>query len=205
MNTHDDPLSLCGDWQQLGVKCYKFIDVLTNKSDAKEQCRGLDKSSSVVQIRSKQEQDDITQFMKQYKHKSVPVHYEARNTKRTVHSNSSVVSNIWLGIYYYNYDRYSDGHYQWDDDTAMDYTNWDEDSPDTRAKNLCVQLNMESGKWSDIKCTKKNLVLCQKTSELTLISLYGTLQNAFSRMNAKMAEQDIINEQLRVENKQMKK
>ena len=138
-----DPLSLCGDWQQIGVKCYKFIDVLTNKNDAKERCINLDSSASLFQVRSQQEQDDVLVLLRQYKRKSVPVHYEARNTKRTVHSNSSVVSNIWLGIYYYgNYDRYRPDIYKWEDNTEIQYRNWEEDSPDTSASNLCVQMNM---------------------------------------------------------------
>ena len=144
---------------------------------------------------------NLFKFLKQYKLTTVPLQYQERDSNRTVYSNSSIVSHIWLGISYYTYN----GYFMWDEESGqLNYENWDDDSPDRSATNLCVQVNMETGKWSDIKCTKKNLVLCQKSNELTLTNLYSALQNVYSDMNHRVNEQNKIDE-FRTEIEQIKR
>ena len=181
-----DPLSLCGDWQQLAVKCYKIIESLSSKSAALASCKELDQSSTLVQISSADEQQEILNYVSNYKMPSKLIRF--RNGKRF----DTYPSQIWLGVKYgcrTEYTQYgsyrnvcddSNSKYVWEDGTKFKYTNWDEDSPDsTGATNLCVQMSIDTGKWSDVKCGRKNLVMCEKKSQLNLNSLYTTLRNTY--------------------------
>lgn len=87
---------------------------------------------------------------------------------------NNVADNIWLGL------KYSETNgYEWLDDTPFDYSNWADGSPKNDSSN-CVEIHTEEelyGKWSEVACSRKNAVLCEKLQLWSLSKLQKTLMN----------------------------
>ena len=132
--------------------CVKIFEAISfeNYADNDKKCH--DQNSSLMEIHYKGEQDFI------------------------LYQNLS--ANIWLGI------KYDDNEkaYKWNDGSKLVYENWVGGGPKKDSK-LCVQLFLEEqdnpwyGKWSEVSCSKKNLVVCQKPQDWSLSRLQKALVN----------------------------
>jgi hypothetical protein len=79
-----------------------------------------------------------------------------------------IPDGIWIGL------RKDNNTFKWNDSKTLDFQNWDSDSPSNTPLEDCVQMspgNSKLGKWSDELCTKRNLALCQRSPDLSLIRL----------------------------------
>ncbi len=86
---------------------------------------------------------------------------------------NKIVDNVWIGV------KYISNKYKWTDDSDLVFTNWAEGSPKNKIDH-CVQLQTDEtafGKWSDVLCNKKNLVVCQKLQTWSLSHLQKLLLN----------------------------
>jgi len=149
--------SPCGDWEPYkgSEKCFKIIDEnLRTYDDAEKSCSQLENSSTLPIIRSKDEQDFLSNLL---------------------FKTHKAVDNVWIGI------KYTSNKFKWIDDSELSYTNWIEGSPKNKTDDGCVQMQSEEasvGKWVDEPCTKKNLVACQKMQTWSLSRLQQTLLDA---------------------------
>ena len=64
---------------------------------------------------------------------------------------------------------------------------------------MCAKMNMDTGKWSDVPCDNRNMVLCEKYNDLTLANIYGAFRNVYFNLTARINKQDEIIEQLKKE------
>ena len=115
-------------------------------------CQG--NNSTLVTLQTKEEQDSFVEFFK-----------------------SKQISNeVWIGLEF----KKIHNRYEWLNGEEALSTNWAPGSPKQK-EYLCVQFDLSdesfSGKWSDVECTKLNLVVCQKTQEWTLDRMKNTLIN----------------------------
>lgn len=128
----------CGDWTPYkDEKCIKIFDEpgLINYADADQFCQTT-AEANLITIGLQENQDFILEFLQ----------------------SQNVVDNVWLGLKFVN------DHYEWTDSTELHYTNWADGSPKNSSE-FCVQIqtdDKEFGKWSDVQCIKKNLVMCEK-------------------------------------------
>lgn len=76
--------------------------------------------------------------------------------------------------------RYNDdGTYRWSDETEYHYSNWAPGSP-KNDPDYCVQIQTddpEYGNWSDVQCSKKNAVICEKLQLWSAAYLQTTVIN----------------------------
>ena len=106
---------------------------------------------------------------------------------------NGVVDNVWLGG-----KRISSNsnEFKWNDNSSFNYANWEEGSPTKNEYGRdCIQMKSEYsffsqnsrslknvpvsvGKWVDVPCKKKNLVVCQKLQYWSLDRLQKTLLDA---------------------------
>ncbi len=146
--------SPCGDWEPYKEeKCFKIFDKegLQTYTDAEKTCHQQESSSSLISIRSFEEQEFISNLL---------------------FKTHKVVDNIWIGAKYTN-------KFKWTDDSDLVFTYWAEGSPKNKT-DRCIQLNSDEnsvGKWSDVFCNKKNLVVCQKMQTWSLFQLQKVLLN----------------------------
>ena len=64
---------------------------------------------------------------------------------------------VWLGLK----DRNTDGLFQWSDDSAVQYTNWNSGEPNGfGSTQICVQM-YRNGYWDDHHCDKENGFVCK--------------------------------------------
>ena len=129
--------SSCGDWEPYKEeKCLKIFNHVGLKSftDAVKVCK--DNDSTLITIYYKEEQDFITKYLKDNK----------------------IADNVWIGI------KYTNKVYKWNDNSSIIYKNWAEGSPKNLSDHCSQFMSDETwfGKWSDVLCTKQNLVVCQK-------------------------------------------
>lgn len=78
----------------------------------------------------------------------------------------AVVNNVWLGAKYDSSARQF--HWADSDFSRLTYANWAAKNPknDSKIGQSCVQMYSEAelrGQWSNEPCTKKNLVLCERS------------------------------------------
>ncbi len=102
-----------------------------------------------------------------------------------------VVDNVWIGA------KYSSNKFKWTDGSEVSFTNWAEGSPSNTAKKACVQMVPEGssmGKWVDVTCNKKNLVVCQKMQTWSLSRLQETLLDARKELQGSL---DDVRKQLK--------
>ncbi|OXA54051.1 Conglutinin [Folsomia candida] len=80
----------------------------------------------------------------------------------------------------------NDTHFVWRDGDWMSFTNWDDGFPTNQTVNLCMEMSpkagrqaevdaTEDGKWKDVPCSKRNLVVCEKKPMLTVPELQEIL------------------------------
>jgi hypothetical protein len=120
--------------------------------DAEKACRQQENGSSLISIRFLEEQEFLSGFL---------------------FKTHKVVDNIWIGA------KYTSNKFEWTDDSDLVFTNWAEGSPKNKTDH-CVQLQADEtsvGKWSDVLCDKKNLVVCQKMQTWPLSQLQKILLN----------------------------
>jgi hypothetical protein len=145
--------SPCGDWESYkDEKCLKIIDeTLRTYDDAEKICNQQENSASLVIIRSKDEQDFLSNLL--------------FNTHK-------VLDNVWIGV------KYTSNMFKWIDDSDLSFTNWAEGNPRNKTDNTCVQMQSDVdliGKWTDEPCGRKNLVVCQKMQNWPISLLQKTL------------------------------
>jgi hypothetical protein len=152
--------SPCGDWEPYKEeKCFKIFDKLGLQTyeDAEKTCHQQDNSSSssLISIRFQEEQEFISNFFKTNK----------------------IADNVWIGV------KYTNNKYKWIDDSDLIYTNWAQGNPKNKTDH-CAQLQSDEdsyGKWSDVLCDKKNLVVCQKMQTWSLSHLQKLLLNTIKK------------------------
>jgi Lectin C-type domain len=138
----------CGDWEPFKEeKCFKIFEKvgLQSYEEASKICK--DNDSSLVSIRSQEEQQFLTNLL---------------------FSKSKLVENVWIGAKYIN------NKFKWGDESELTFTNWAPGSPKNRT-DYCVQMHSDEdsvGKWVDEPCMKKNVVLCQKMKSISVSRLH---------------------------------
>ncbi|NWR54936.1 MRC1 protein, partial [Bucorvus abyssinicus] len=70
---------------------------------------------------------------------------------------TSKTSGFWIGIY-----RNVNGQLLWQDNSALDFVNWDEGQPSEDQLNYCVELSAFSGYWSILPCSSQKGFICKK-------------------------------------------
>jgi hypothetical protein len=158
----------------------KFISSITlNEEEAEKTCKQEETSATLVIIRSKDEQEFLTNL---------------------VFKTHKVVDNVWIGA------KYTSNKFMWIDDSELSFTNWVERSPKNKTDDGCVQMQSEEasvGKWIDEPCSKNNKVLCQKMQSWSLSRLQKTLLDARKELQDSLEnvtkqlnnQQSIINSQ----------
>ncbi|NWU97740.1 MRC1 protein, partial [Upupa epops] len=69
---------------------------------------------------------------------------------------ASRTSGFWIGIY-----RNANGQLVWQDNSALDFVNWDEGQPLEDQLEHCVELSAVSGYWSIIPCSSTKGFICK--------------------------------------------
>ncbi|XP_054158976.1 uncharacterized protein LOC128957266 [Oppia nitens] len=89
-------------------------------------------------------------------------------------SYTNLSDDIWLGGKF----QPDTNKYQWiSDNSPVGYTNWQQGSP----KNLpdhCIGMSVEPtvyGQWSDVRCQKKSMVMCQKIQSWSMADMQHRL------------------------------
>lgn len=146
----------CGDWDAYrDEKCLKIIDgTLRTYDDAIKTCQQQNGGSSLISIRSLEEQEFISNHL---------------------FKTHKVVDTVWIEA------KYIINKFKWSDNSDLTFTNWVEGSPSNTIEKSCVQMVPEGssmGKWVDEPCNKKNLVVCQKLQTWSLSRLQNALLDA---------------------------
>ena len=74
--------------------------------------------------------------------------------------NAKKGGNIWIGLD----DLQNEGDFHWSDDSELDgWTNWSPKQPNNAGKKGedCVAILAKNGKWNDLACGKRQLVVCE--------------------------------------------
>ena len=155
-------LNLCGDWTQYkDIKCINVLNKSGTEEEALKNCTQLDKSSTLLTIHSKEEQEFINNLLKSYQ---------------------NIYNNAWIGM------KYTDKEYKWMDGTDNDFTNWANDA-DRDGTVKCVQMSLFDktiGKWMEESCKRTALIVCQNKQELN----FNVLANLIQKMEDKIENQD---------------
>src|SRR5699024_217721 len=115
-------------------------------------CHLVSADSSLLTIRSREEQSFV------------------ENLLYRMHQ---VVDGAWLGLKINPFNKQ-----KWADNSDVGFTNWEAGKPSYSSDKVCVQLipdDPNKGKWFDEPCTKKNLVVCQRSPTWTLSRLQQAL------------------------------
>jgi len=179
----------CADWMQFkDEKCIQIIDKTVTQTfdSAHAICASKGHEATLLAIRSQEEQDFVQQYL----------------LKR-----NKVVDNVWLGA---KIDH--EGLYKWEDNSNLSYSNWANGRPQN-VSDHCVEFVSEEpmlGKWIDVSCKKKNLVLCQRMPTWTLprlqeamvimrkqfneamMTMKKQLEEALDKMNSFKLKQDSV-------------
>lgn len=143
-----------GDWKPYkDEKCLKVFDTagLVSCEEAESFCKQK-YGANLVSIGVKDKQKFLENFLK----------------------SQGIVDYVWIGLKYE-----SDDDYVWSDNAEFHYSNWASGSP-KNDPHYCVQMNTddaEFGKWVDVFCAKKNLVLCEKVQSWSLSQLQNEVMN----------------------------
>ena len=135
------------DWISYSdTKCYKVLGKKGTELESKGNCSQLDNSSTLITIQSKEEQNFLSNRLKDYK---------------------NISDFVWIGL------EFNDKAFKWMDGNAVEFENWGENAMKD-GKSKCVQMSLadsELGKWTDDNCQKKYQIICQKKqSTNTVIS-----------------------------------
>jgi len=74
---------------------------------------------------------------------------------------STTQMTSWIGLFT---TQNSGTNYFWVDDSAVDFTNWEEGEPNGNGAfgtELCIQAYAHNGKWNDASCTDKMAYICK--------------------------------------------
>lgn len=89
-----------------------------------------------------------------------------------------ILGNVWIGL-----EHQVNTTYSWSDGTKFIYKNWAPGSPKNES-GYCVQWETDNGEqfgnWSDVSCTEKKVVLCEKIQLWSLLRLQETIMNMLS-------------------------
>ncbi|XP_071591214.1 macrophage mannose receptor 1-like isoform X2 [Heliangelus exortis] len=79
------------------------------------------------------------------------------------HANSytSKTSGFWIGMY-----RNVKGQLLWQDNSPLDFVNWDEGQPSEEQLDYCVELSASTGSWSILPCSSQKGFICKKTKTI---------------------------------------
>ncbi|KAG8179318.1 hypothetical protein JTE90_021986 [Oedothorax gibbosus] len=122
--------------------CYKMGRGRITWEEASHSC--LMENSNLVSVHSKELSDFLTAFF----------------LMRIRHS-------VWIGLH----DRITEGTYEWDDDSPVNFTNWAPGEPSGRDRKTedCVEAafynanqGKKMGQWNDATCDHKMPFICQK-------------------------------------------
>ena len=119
---------------------------MATEEEALTNCTYLDRTSTLVTINSKEEQEFLINFLIKY---------------------NNITENVWIGM------KYTNKSYRWTDGTDTNFTNWSEHSV-RDGKEECIQMSLTSeslGKWMDENCKRTSLVVCQKKQDINVESL----------------------------------
>ncbi len=137
--------------------------------DAEKVCSPHENSSTLVIIRSKDEQDFLSNLL---------------------FKTHKILDNVWIGA------KYTSNKFKWTDDSDLSFTNWGQGSPRNKT-DYCVQMQSDEasvGKWIDEPCGKKNLVVCQKMQTWSISHLQKTLLDARKKLEDSLEN---VNKQLK--------
>ena len=51
--------------------------------------------------------------------------------------------------------------WQWEDESAVEYTNWAENEPNGEEAEECVEMYPQEGTWNDISCDDQKGFICK--------------------------------------------
>jgi len=105
--------------------------------NAEKSCNEQENSSNLVIIRSKDEQDFLSNLL---------------------FKTHKIIDNVWIGV------KFTNNKFKLIDDSELSFANWGQGSPRNET-DYCVQMQSDEssiGQWIDEPCAKKNLVVCQK-------------------------------------------
>ncbi|XP_067686863.1 macrophage mannose receptor 1-like [Haliotis asinina] len=116
-----------------------------NWTEARDQCRKVGKNFDIASINSYIEQASLLMLMKE----------------------AGISDSIWIGLN----DQNTNGHYVWQDNSEVTYTNWNKGEPSDRYTYMhynredCVSVLTNSGaalgRWNDERCSEKKGFVCQ--------------------------------------------
>lgn len=152
----------CGDeWTTFeDSKCLRFYDNFETKDVAIQTCASIPSeptnTARLLSIKSQSEQNFLNTWIFQ---------------------DLGVLNSVWL-----DGNRFNGTQFVWADGDAMSFTNWNDGFPTNQtADNLCIDMSpkkdlmgvgaTENGKWKDVSCSKRNLVVCEKKPMLTVSDL----------------------------------
>ncbi|NWI90585.1 MRC1 protein, partial [Pitta sordida] len=70
---------------------------------------------------------------------------------------TSKTSGFWIGLY-----RNVNGQLFWQDNSALDFVNWDEGQPLEDKLAYCVEMSASTGYWSILPCSLQKGFVCKK-------------------------------------------
>lgn len=144
-------------------------------------------NSTLISIESEQEQKFLVDYLFNFRKVVDSVWLGA---KRTIVQNNSV--------------------FKWIDDYEFSYTNWEAGHPTNQIGRDCVQMNSQfdlyqqkssldivqndfAGKWLDVPCQKKNLVVCQIIPTWSISTIQRTL--LLERKELKKVKKQLVEQQ----------
>jgi hypothetical protein len=149
-------LPYCGNWAEYSEEvCVKIVDKykLYNFTEAINKCRELDRDSgSLLIIQTKEELNFITNYL--------------------TNKENNIFEPVWIGL-----NKTKEG-FKWVNGSSLNFKNWAIGGPSNESDSDCVQMLLKSfpiGQWDDESCRKRNLVVCQKTPDLTIDYIKATL------------------------------
>ena len=85
--------------------------------------------------------------------------------------NTSFGDNVWIAI------TKKDNSFKSVEGASLKYTGWSTGRPVNQSDIDCVEIDMDlEGKWVDVKCQKKNAVLCEKDQQWSNSKFENILQ-----------------------------
>lgn len=142
-------------------KCIKLVSTSLTQSfaDAVKTCEA-NQGSRLVSIHYADEQAFLNDYL-----------YSKMNT---------VVDNVWLGGQESTTDdNHLQIHFKWSDSSRLTFTNWALGNPKKDSQSTCIQMHSEKelrGKWSNEPCTRKNLVVCERTQSWSMSKMQEMMQ-----------------------------
>ncbi|NXP31829.1 MRC1 protein, partial [Leiothrix lutea] len=70
---------------------------------------------------------------------------------------ASKTCGFWLGIY-----RNVNGQLLWQDNSALDFVNWDDGQPSGDELDFCVEMSAATGYWRVLPCSSQKGFICKK-------------------------------------------